>query len=102
MGRLMLGGVAPLATPYCPYTCPDCRLPELTWLVCLMRPYTPPSPTPSMSALLLLVFLLRPCCSWPGGGVLVGVPDVPEWPERVDLMELEDNLGIVDPPPSCC
>ena len=100
----MLGGVDPLATPYCPYTWPDCLLPELAWLVCLTKPYMPPSPCCSISALLLLALRLRPycACSCPGGGVLVGVLDVPEWPDWVDLMEWEDSLGMVEPPPSCC
>jgi len=76
----MLGGVDPLATPYCPYTWFDCLLPELAWLVCLTRPYIPASTCCSMSALLLLVLRLSPYCpcSWPGGGVLVEVLEVPE------------------------
>lgn len=98
----MLGGVAPLATPYWPYAWLDCLLPELAWLVCLIKPYIPPSACCSRSALLLLAFLERPCCSWAGGGVLVGVPELPECPDMVDLIELEDSLGMVDPPPSCC
>jgi hypothetical protein len=70
--------------PYWAYT-------ELAWLLCRCSPYT------SVSALLLLGFLLRPY--WPSGGG-VGVPEWPEWPDTVERSEWEERRGMVAPP-SC-
>lgn len=55
-----------------------------------------------MSALLELGFLVKPY--WllaPGSGGGVGVPELAECAETVDLSEFEERRGMVAPPLSC-